>query len=152
MVLLVLLAVADPGRARASEPTSTLGASNEIVMQLRGDTTAETVIPQIVEAGREQLASACAPTPTASVRIFNPLAEGSHEDVACSTILDGGSRSGRRVRLSRAAESGSGRSSRHSAPSPRCRAWLVPPLRGSARGTASAPTRAPRRSRTGELQ
>ena len=88
--LLAGLALVGPGLARADEPTSSPEASKPFVVQLRGDTTAETVIPQLVEAGREQLATACAPTPGASVRIFNPLAEGSYEDVACSTILDGG--------------------------------------------------------------
>ena len=59
-------------------------------MRLSQATTAETVLPQIVEAGREQLATACATSPGASLRLANPLAEGSYEDIACSAILDGG--------------------------------------------------------------
>jgi hypothetical protein len=88
--LLVLLAVADPGRALADEPTTTSEASNAFVVPMTPTTTAETVISQIVEAGREQLAAACVANPGASVRILNPLASGDHADVACSTILDGG--------------------------------------------------------------
>jgi hypothetical protein len=87
--LLVLLAVADPGRALADEPSREPEASNAFVVHLAQTTTAETVISQIVEAGREQLAAACAAHPDASIRVFNPLASGSYADVSCSTILDG---------------------------------------------------------------
>jgi hypothetical protein len=88
--LLVLLAVADPDGARADEPTSNIEASNVFVAPTPPTTTAETIIAQIVEAGREQLAAACVAYPGASVRIFNPLASGDHADVPCSMILDGG--------------------------------------------------------------
>jgi hypothetical protein len=69
--LIVLLAVADPGRARADEPTTNPKASNSFVMPMTPTMTAETVIPQIVEAGREQLAAACVANPGASIRIAN---------------------------------------------------------------------------------
>lgn len=53
-------------------------------------TTAETVIPQILAAGHDELASMCAVNPAASIRVFNPLASGSYADVTCSAILVGG--------------------------------------------------------------
>ena len=88
--LLVALAVAGPARGEADEPTSNPEASKAFVALTLPTTTAETVIPQIVEAGREQLAAACVINPGASVRIINPLASGVYTDVPCSTILDGG--------------------------------------------------------------
>jgi hypothetical protein len=72
-----------------AKPTIDPVASNSFELTLPDNATAETVIPAIVEAGRDQIATACDAYPGASVRIFNPLASGSHEDIACSTILDG---------------------------------------------------------------
>src|SRR4051812_16955803 len=57
---------------------------------LAADTTAENVVPQIVEAGRAELAAVCAQTPGAAVRVLNPLASGDYVDVPCSALLDGG--------------------------------------------------------------
>jgi hypothetical protein len=88
--LLVVLAIAGPARAGADEPTTEPTASNAFMIRLAATPSKEDVIQQIVEAGHDQLAAACAVTPAASVRILNPLAAGDHADVACSTILDGG--------------------------------------------------------------
>lgn len=88
--LLVVLALAGPARAGADEPTTNPEASKAFVVLVPPTTTAETVIPQIVEAGREQLAAACVTSPGATARIINPLASGDHADVPCSTILDEG--------------------------------------------------------------
>ena len=88
--LLMALAAAGPAGAVTDELTTNPDASNAFVASTSPSTAAETVIPQIVEAGRERLAAACAVDPGASVRIINSLASGDHEDVACSTILDGG--------------------------------------------------------------
>lgn len=92
--LLVSLAFVGSGCETADEPTAhhdiTPVASNGFELKLHDTTTAETVIPQIVEAGHDLLAAACVAHPGASIRVFNPLASEDHEDVACSTILDGG--------------------------------------------------------------
>lgn len=92
--LLLGLTLAGAGCGSADEPTAKptidLVASNSFELTLPDNTTEETVIPAIVEAGRDQLATACEAYPGASVRIFNPLALGSYEDIACSAILDGG--------------------------------------------------------------
>ncbi|WP_437587342.1 hypothetical protein [Sorangium sp. So ce1000] len=55
-------------------------------------TTNESVIPQILEAGRPELAAACADRPEALIRIFNPLDPGVSADVPCAAMLsvDGG--------------------------------------------------------------
>lgn len=88
--LLLVLAAVGPAHAETDEPSTEAAASHAFAVQLSGNTTAENVIERIIEAGREQLATACTAQPEASVRIFNPLASGSYEDVACSTLLDGG--------------------------------------------------------------
>jgi hypothetical protein len=75
--LLTILAVAGPACVAADEPTSTAGASNTFEVPMTPHTTAETVIPQILAAGHDELASICAANPTASMRVFNPLASGS---------------------------------------------------------------------------
>jgi hypothetical protein len=78
------------GCGATDEPTTEPepAASNGFELKLPDSATAETVIPAIVEAGHDQLAMACEASPVASVRIFNPLAAGSYEDIACSTLLD----------------------------------------------------------------
>jgi hypothetical protein len=90
--LLLGLTLAGSGCGSADEPTAKptidLVASNSFELTLRDTTTAEAVIAAIVEAGRDQLATACEAYPGGSVRIFNPLASGRYEDIACSTILD----------------------------------------------------------------
>jgi hypothetical protein len=63
-------------------------------VQLRGDTTAGTVMPAMVAAAHARLVTACESTPGASVRVFNPLASGEYADVACAAILDGGEPTG----------------------------------------------------------
>lgn len=91
--LLLSLTLPGSGCDSADEPTAKptidLVASNSFELTLLDNATAETVIPAIVEAGRDQLSTACEAYPRASVRIFNPLVSGSYEDVTCSTILDG---------------------------------------------------------------
>ena len=59
------------------------------VVQLPSDVTTESIIPAIVTAGHEELASACAVTPGASIRILNPLASGAFKDVSCASVLQG---------------------------------------------------------------
>jgi hypothetical protein len=59
------------------------------VIQLDASTTAESVIPAIVAAAHGKLVTVCAGNPGASVRVINPLASGSHEDVQCSDLLEG---------------------------------------------------------------
>src|SRR5512132_1452227 len=56
-------------------------------VQVPRDVTAETVIPALVEASRGELAVVCAATPGASIRIMNPLASGTFEDVSCTSVL-----------------------------------------------------------------
>ncbi|WP_437605052.1 hypothetical protein WMF20_28165 [Sorangium sp. So ce834] len=48
----------------------------------------EPAIPQIVAAGRHELAAACADRPEAAVRIFDPLDPGAYADVPCTSVLD----------------------------------------------------------------
>ncbi|WP_437599817.1 hypothetical protein [Sorangium sp. So ce590] len=65
-------------------------APRSFVVALDRATTAESVIPQIVQAGRPELAAACADSPEALVRIFNPLDPGAFADVPCASVLHGG--------------------------------------------------------------
>ncbi|AUX43287.1 uncharacterized protein SOCE26_047310 [Sorangium cellulosum] len=50
---------------------------------------AESAIPEILEAGRLDLAAACADTPDVSIRIFNPLDPCAYTDVSCASVLRG---------------------------------------------------------------
>ncbi|MGK3966355.1 hypothetical protein WMF38_19490 [Sorangium sp. So ce118] len=50
-------------------------------------TTPESAIPQILEAGRPELAAACADHPDALVRVFNPFDPGAFADVPCASML-----------------------------------------------------------------
>ncbi|AUX46723.1 uncharacterized protein SOCE26_082320 [Sorangium cellulosum] len=52
-------------------------------------TTAGTVIPRILEAGRHELAAACADRPEAWIRVFNPLDPGPYGNVPCASMLCG---------------------------------------------------------------
>lgn len=88
--LLLLMTIAAPARAGANEPTTQAGASEAFVVRPMPGTSKDNVIAQILEAGHDQLAAACAADPAASVRILNPLAADEHVDIACSTLLDGG--------------------------------------------------------------
>ncbi|XYI02926.1 hypothetical protein ACMHYB_25500 [Sorangium sp. So ce1128] len=47
----------------------------------------EPAIPQIVAAGRHELAAACADNPHVSIRIFDPLDPDAFADVPCSSML-----------------------------------------------------------------
>ncbi|XXT25070.1 hypothetical protein WME94_26405 [Sorangium sp. So ce429] len=59
-------------------------------MRVDEATTAESVIPRILEAGRPELAAACAERPDEVIRIFNPLDPGAFADVPCASVLNGG--------------------------------------------------------------
>ncbi|WP_438025243.1 hypothetical protein [Sorangium sp. So ce233] len=88
-----------PACGAADEPSeagSDGGAEGEAAaprsfeVDLDGETTTESVIPQILEAGRPELAAACADRPEAAIRIFHPLDPGAYADVPCaSTRRDG---------------------------------------------------------------
>lgn len=65
---------AQTAEAPATEPSA-------FTLWLDRATTAETAIPAIVAAAHQQLAAACERTPGAAVRILNPLASGSYQDV-----------------------------------------------------------------------
>lgn len=69
-------------------------APQSFVVELDRATTAEDAIPQILRAGRPQLATVCEEQPDASVRIFNPLASEAYTDVSCASVLDGSSATG----------------------------------------------------------
>lgn len=74
----------------AAPTAQTEAAPRTFKVQLRGGTTAETVIPAILASGHDQLAAACAGGQgEGSIRIFNPLDSRETIDVACSEILDG---------------------------------------------------------------
>ncbi|XYH98570.1 hypothetical protein ACMHYB_02065 [Sorangium sp. So ce1128] len=47
------------------------------------------MIPQLLEAGRHELAAACADRPEAWIRVFNPLDPGAYGDVPCASMLCG---------------------------------------------------------------
>lgn len=76
------LNTSDQGPAPA-EPTEVAPLAFEV--WLRDDTTLETVIPQILAAGQDQLAAACHEYPGTSIRVFNPLASGDYVDVPCTS-------------------------------------------------------------------
>ncbi len=75
----------DDGPAMAASLAET--ASQIFEVRLRRDTTAETILPQIVEAGHAPLIEACESNPGASVRVYNPLASGAYADWPCAAIL-----------------------------------------------------------------
>lgn len=77
----------DDGPAMAASLAETAPRTFEV--PLRSDTTAETILPQIVEGGHAQLIEACESTPGASVRVYNPLASGAYADLQCTAILRG---------------------------------------------------------------
>lgn len=70
-------------------PVEQLADGQTFDVQLPLDVTVESVIPAIVAAGHEELAAACDGTPGAAIRVLNPLASGSFEDVSCASILSG---------------------------------------------------------------
>ncbi|WP_437952236.1 hypothetical protein WME98_17000 [Sorangium sp. So ce296] len=84
-------AAEEPGKAGADgrEAEQAEGAPPSFVFSVDRAITAEDAIPQILNAGRPQLAAACAEYPGALIRVFNPLALGAYEDVTCSAVLDG---------------------------------------------------------------
>jgi hypothetical protein len=78
----------EAGAAHGGEEAD--NAPQSFTVRLDSETTAENVIPQIVIAGRGQLAAMCeAAQPGAWVRILNPLASGAYTDVLCTSVLDG---------------------------------------------------------------
>ena len=80
----------DPRDQEAGPAKSTEVETSTFEVRLRGDTTSDTVIPQIVAAAHDRLTVACESRPNTSVRIYNPLAkEPSVAEVPCSTFLDG---------------------------------------------------------------
>lgn len=85
------LAVLGPACVGADEPAAESfiepSASNAFVVRLTANASKEDVIQQIVETGQDQLAAACEVKPGTSIRVFNPLASGSYEDVSCESIL-----------------------------------------------------------------
>ncbi|XXT17187.1 hypothetical protein WME94_43870 [Sorangium sp. So ce429] len=78
--------VGAPACGAADEPTDAGGEPDgraeadplprSFAVSLDRATTAETVIPRILEAGRHELAAACADRPEAWIRVFSPLDPG----------------------------------------------------------------------------
>jgi hypothetical protein len=91
MPFVLTLAVLGPACIEADEPAAESSiepsASNAFVVRLTANASKEGVIQQIVEAGQDQLAAACESGPGTSIRVFNPLASGSYENVSCESIL-----------------------------------------------------------------
>ncbi|WP_437516374.1 hypothetical protein [Sorangium sp. So ce1099] len=58
-------------------------------VELDQTTAPEDAIPQILEAGRSELAAACAGRPEMLVCVFNPLDPGAYADVSCASMLSG---------------------------------------------------------------
>jgi hypothetical protein len=54
------------------------------------DTDAQDPIAELVAAGHDQLVALCSEVPSASVRIFNPLASGASADISCAAVLEHG--------------------------------------------------------------
>ncbi|WP_437952254.1 hypothetical protein WME98_17070 [Sorangium sp. So ce296] len=65
-------------------------APRTFVVDLDRATTAENAIATILEAGRPELAGACADLPAATIRIFSPFDPGVFADVPCSFAFYGG--------------------------------------------------------------
>jgi hypothetical protein len=57
-------------------------------VELNRSTTAPDPIQQIIDAGRPEIAESCASNPTATVRVFSPIASGAYSDVSCASILE----------------------------------------------------------------
>jgi hypothetical protein len=74
----------EPAEVRAGQAGTPPQA---FALHLDNSTTAENVIPAIVAAAHDQLVSVCEGNSGASVRVINPLASGSFEDVQCSDIF-----------------------------------------------------------------
>lgn len=77
-----------PPDAEPLEPAGMAPQTFEIFLE--DAPTADTVIPQIVAAAHERLATACADRSSVLVRIWNPLIPGSYTDVPCTEILGTG--------------------------------------------------------------
>jgi hypothetical protein len=76
----------EPAEASAGQADTPLRA---FALHLDNSTTSEDVIPAIIAAAHDQLVPACEGNPGASVRVFNPFAWETFEDVQCSDILGG---------------------------------------------------------------
>lgn len=70
-------------------PAEQAAEGQRFEVQLPRDVTVEAVVPAIVAAGHAELAAACESMPGAAIRILNPLASGSYEDVSCASVLEG---------------------------------------------------------------
>lgn len=58
-------------------------------VRLETATTEDNANAQIANAVRGELAAVCGAEPGGSVRIYNPLAPGAHEDIPCASVLAG---------------------------------------------------------------
>lgn len=83
----------------ATEALATPDGSVEVpprsfYVELSQDTTTESAIPQIVQAGRHEFAAACADRPDAALRILNPFDPGDFADVPCASMACDGESGG----------------------------------------------------------
>ncbi len=78
-----------PGSVK--EPADSVVPTFEV--RLGGTMSQEDVITAILAAGHDQLVTACAADPGASIRVVSPLAAGDVTELACSTALADGSTS-----------------------------------------------------------
>ncbi|KYF64637.1 hypothetical protein BE11_21545 [Sorangium cellulosum] len=74
----------DPGEGEDADP-----APRSFVVDVDRETTAENAMAKILEAGRPELAGACADRPAATIRVFSALDPGAFTDVPCSSALHG---------------------------------------------------------------
>ncbi|WP_437659047.1 hypothetical protein [Sorangium sp. So ce1182] len=91
--------VGAPACGAADEPTDAGGEPDgraeadplprSFAVSLDPVTTAEAVIPRMLEAGRHEFAAACADRPEAWIRVFNLLDPGAYGDVPCASMLCG---------------------------------------------------------------
>ena len=77
----------EPGAAPAAQTATPL---HVFMLRADSDLTADNVTPALVASAGDDLRVACEATPDKAVRIFNPYAPGTHEDVPCSALLAGG--------------------------------------------------------------
>ncbi|WP_234023809.1 hypothetical protein [Sorangium cellulosum] len=95
MVLAMVALLGAPACEAADEPTAagedrgTEEADPPPLDFVVGLDSEAPAIPQILEAGRPELATACVDRPEASIRIFNPVEPGAFADVPCSSMLGG---------------------------------------------------------------
>jgi hypothetical protein len=80
----------EPAAESSAESQPEASASKSFEVPLTANASEEDVFKQIVAAGHEQLTATCEANPGASIRVTSPIASGSYEDIACSTVLEGG--------------------------------------------------------------